>query len=112
MKDDTIKRRESIAKIKEYANIHAFNSFYKGMLKACEILAQMPSADRPQGEWIATTLYVQGKAPKIAVRCSECKRIPLWLGSPILPTKSGNLLEYCPHCGTRMEGADDAVDAV
>lgn len=64
------------------------------------------SADR-QGNWILTTLYVGGKEPKTAVRCSECKRIPLWLGSPILPTKSGNLLECCPHCGARMKGADD-----
>lgn len=61
-----------------------------------------------QGSWVETKIYVHGE-PKIAVQCSECKRIPLWMGSPILPTNSGNL-DYCPHCGMNMKGAcDDEV---
>jgi len=103
--EDTIKRSDAIDAVIK-AEVRA-SIYYKpnwDMVK--KFIADIPSADR-QGYWIVTTLYVQGEAPKIAVRCSECKRIPLWLGTPLLPTKSGNLLEFCPHCGTRMKGADD-----
>lgn len=97
--EDTIKRSDAIRVVDH-------NAPYLSTRDLVNRLYQIPSADR-QGYWIVTTLYVQGKAPKIAVRCSECKRIPLWLGTPLLPTKSSNLLEFCPHCGTRMEGTDD-----
>lgn len=62
-------------------------------------------ADRPQGEWTTIKWYIKGEA-KIAVRCPECKCVPLWLGSPILPTNCGNL-NYCPHCGAYMKGTDN-----
>jgi len=50
--DGYIKKSKAIADIKEYANTHAFNSFHKGMIKACEILTQIPPEDRPQEESI------------------------------------------------------------
>ena len=46
MSDEYIKKSKAIADIKDYANTHTFNSFYKGMMKACEILAQVPPEDR------------------------------------------------------------------
>lgn len=52
MSNGYIKKSKAIADIKEYANTHTFNSFHKGMIKACEILAQISPEDRPQGEWI------------------------------------------------------------
>ena len=58
----------------------------------------LPSADRPQGEWIDMGDFEQ---------CSVCKGTHLkefqsyygkvtWIKTP-----------YCPSCGARMKGADD-----
>lgn len=69
-----------------------------------ERLMVLQSADK-QGSWVETKIYVHGE-PKIAVECSECKWIPLWMGSPILPTNDGNL-DHCPHCGMGMKGDKD-----
>ena len=60
----------------------------------CKI-ESMPSADRPQGEWIPsdTDGFV----------CSVCKN-----GYRNQPTLMGRpMFEYCPVCGARMKGADD-----
>ena len=103
--EDLIKRADAIDEIRKSIIPHDIACTYYSNL-CINTVRRVPSADR-QGHWIVITLYVQGKEPKSAVRCSECKRIPMWLGSPILPTKSGNLLEYCPHCGTHMKGTDD-----
>ena len=104
MSKDTIYREDAI---KVLYQCTPFDPNGIALLEKCEKkIDALPSADK-QGNWVVITLYVQGKAPKPAVRCSECKRIPMWLGSPLLPTKSGNLLEFCPHCGAKMEEADD-----
>ena len=53
----------------------------------------MPSADRPQGEWIdvhANYKYVRA--------CSECG----WQHDVVHYGDS-----FCPHCGAKMKGADD-----
>jgi len=61
-------------------------------------LNSVPSADRPQGEWIDIGDFEQ---------CSVCKGTRLkefqsyygkvtWIKTP-----------YCPSCGARMKGADD-----
>lgn len=63
-------------------------------------------------KWVEIEWVKLGEAPTLAVRCPRCLRVPLWLGSPILPTNSGNL-NYCPHCGMDMKGADDeSVDVL
>ena len=62
-------------------------------------------------KWVEIKVIREGKAPALAVRCPRCLRVPLWLGSPILPTNSGNL-DYCPHCGEDMKGADDDSDSI
>jgi len=60
----------------------------------------MPSADRPQGEWVDMGDFEQ---------CSVCKGTRLkefqsyygkvtWIKTP-----------YCPSCGAKMKGADDEV---
>jgi hypothetical protein len=62
------------------------------------IRRDIPSADRPQGEWIDMGDFEQ---------CSVCKGTRLkefqsyygkvtWIKTP-----------YCPSCGARMKGADD-----
>ena len=58
------------------------NSAFADAVKA------LPSADRPQGEWIDDDFVGQ-------YRCSECDYYAI------------DEYDYCPHCGARMKGADD-----
>ena len=76
------------------ANSDEHQAWYKAddVYKALEAV---PSADRPQGEWIPsdTDGFV----------CSVCKN-----GYRNQPTLMGRpMFEYCPVCGARMKGADD-----
>jgi hypothetical protein len=57
-------------------------------------IESIPSADRPQGEWIEDNLGT--------VICSECKR-------PRRDNRIGHV-NFCNSCGARMEGADDEID--
>ena len=66
---DLIRRSDAIKAIIEYADTHTFNSYNKGMHKAVSIIEDIPSADRPKGEWIP---------------CSE--RLPTWEHSYCLIT--------------------------
>lgn len=54
-------------------------------------VAQAPTINRPQGEWIKDNLGT--------VICSECKR----------PRRDNriNHINFCNSCGARMKGADD-----
>ena len=52
--NDLISRQDAIEALREAEN-HAFNSFYKGLVKAHKIIANLPSAE-----------------PKI-IRCKDCK---------------------------------------
>lgn len=53
--------------------------------KAIEAL----SADRPQGEWLATDYHDEWYG--LTYKCNIC----------------GSETNYCPNCGARMKGADD-----
>ena len=84
---DLIERTEAIKALYKY-------SFVSKDVIEKEIKA-IPSADRPQGEWIPsdTDGFV----------CSVCKN-----GYRNQPTLMGRpMFEYCPVCGARMKGADD-----
>ena len=72
----------------------------------------IPSADRPQGEWIAVASYsafggseeqwyAHGN-PTAYHYCSVCKE-------QVHLDEFGEemLTNFCPHCGARMKGADD-----
>ena len=66
-----------------------------------KLIEAVPSADRPQGEWIEKIV----DDVKITV-CSSCDKEPTFThfyGS------CGNysLSDFCPNCGARMKGADD-----
>lgn len=61
-------------------------------------LKEIPSTDRPSGEWI----YVDDDVFAGKYYCSNCDNqaeVNLY-GEWILSN-------YCPHCGARMKGADD-----
>ena len=58
----------------------------------------IPSADKPQGEWIKFGL---GRGTRFLF-CTNCKRrieVPLSQGD--------SNYDFCPNCGARMKGVDD-----
>ena len=72
----------------------------------------MPSADRPQGEWLAVSSYdafggseelwnAHGN-PTAFHYCSKCKA-----QSYVNEFGEELLTDYCPNCGAQMKGADD-----
>lgn len=76
---------------------YVVNSAFTDAVKA------LPSADRPQGEWIGY---------EIPSECSVCGHH--WdeyvFGQDIW--HDGSVPNYCPHCGARMKGADDYERAI
>ena len=102
--DDLIRRSDAIEAIvnlhvshdreeifKAYAkNPHSMTTDFEGtLIDAINAVEALPSADRPQGEWISNHdgYWI----------CSEC-------GLRVLIYAKGN---YCPNCGAKMKGADD-----
>lgn len=79
--------------------IRRLNGCGLGKVKTLEYIRKyverLPSADRPQGEWIYPTDVIGFG------RCNNCKA--LWDKSLI----DNIYFKYCPRCGARMEGADD-----
>ena len=65
-----------------------------------DMVQNIPSADRPQGEWIDTGKDPDHSHPLTAIwyRCSECG------------DGTNTKTNYCPNCGCRMKGADDEAD--
>ena len=100
MNDDLIRRSDAINLCEKWRNRtnehHDKNGWYIAdtLLKATK---ELPSADRPQGEWIIEkTLY-----DNYNYRCSYCD----WYECHAYPDVEP--YNYCPNCGARMKGADD-----
>lgn len=67
---------------------------------ACDVIEAIPSADRPQGEWVDAEIPLEsGDTMPIQV-CNLCKTF-----YPLAYTGGGH--RFCPNCGARMKGADD-----
>ena len=63
-------------------------------------LEAVPSADRPQGEWVDAEIPLEsGDTMPIQVR-NLCKTF-----YPLAYTGGGH--RFCPNCGAKMKGADD-----
>ena len=61
----------------------------------------MPSADRPQGEWIDAEIPLESGGSMPIQACNLCKTF-----YPLAYTGGGH--RFCPNCGARMlKGADD-----
>ena len=102
MSKDIIYREDAIWWVKTECNPYGKPTLdFESGKKVIEHLEHMPSADRPQGEWIDMGDFEQ---------CSVCKGTRLkefqsyygkvtWIKTP-----------YCPSCGARMKGADDETD--
>ena len=87
MSDDLISRRDAIDAIREAEN-RAFNGFYKGLVKAHKIIAELPSAQPKKGRWVLHTYM-----PHVAY-CTICER-----NSPY-----NRRWDFCPNCGADMRG--------
>lgn len=95
---DLIRREDAIKAIAEVLSLNRFSSFkdIKNFDKFAErMLRNVPSADRPQGEWksVKASIYPYG----CDVECSICGHR---MGSSFG-------YKYCPMCGADMKGADD-----
>ena len=70
--------------------------------QAIERVQALPSADRPQGEWIEESRHEDSEwlSPMADFyKCSICgKRVNLF---------QMRSYRFCPNCGARMKGADD-----
>ena len=93
---DLIKREDAIKELsKVFANCEPCDKEEASDI-AVTTIKELPSADRPQGEW----LDYNGK-PTTADYSGTCSVCGTW---------SEYLLNYCPNCGCRMRGADDERD--
>ena len=101
MNDDLIKRSDVINLCGKWRNRtnehHDKNGWYIAdtLLKA---IKELPSADRPQGEWIVSD--------KDSV-CSVCGKDEAEFICGTEDWYGYGLSNYCPNCGARMKGAED-----
>ena len=96
MSKDTIYREDAIKAIAE--TIATDDDTSAWLYVAEDMLKGVPSADRPQGEWIKFGL---GRGTRIRF-CTNCERI---IEVP-LPQGDSNY-DFCPNCGAKMKGAED-----
>ena len=89
MSDDLIKRSDAIKALHdEWDECLVVDESGEHIADICEdVIDTIPSADRPQGEWI--------DAKNAGWKCTVCGK---W---------SNGQYDYCPNCGARMKGADD-----
>lgn len=122
--NDLIKREDAIKALRcEYPTMPIFKGLREewaikteGFRKAEEVIMNLPSADRPQGEWVPFE-YGDEKWHK----CTACGVADKYIEYVERPNgTTGKLVairNYCPNCGARMfakdtnvpnkEGADD-----
>ena len=99
MSKDTIYREDAIGAC-AYETLECY--------EARKTIRALPSADRPQGEWIHE-IDDMGIYRQHTVRCSNCKCGFTNAYVVLLCGDTGDLFRYCPNCGARMKGADDEV---
>ena len=97
MSDDTIKRSDAI---KALDNAWINGTSLLDANEAVKQLKDLPSADRPQGEWVDAEIPLEsGDTMPIQV-CNLCKTF-----YPLAYTGGGH--RFCPNCGARMlKGAE------
>ena len=87
MSEDLIKRSDAIETLKE----NVMFEFTEDEEWAVTCLQNLPSADRPQGEWIDRSGGIEGA----------------WNYCSVCGEQAIDLYDFCPNCGARMKGADD-----
>lgn len=91
MNDDLIKRSAAIKVVRHISMEFVDTDTRQKLIEA------IPSADRPQGEWINKHEWANGFYER---ECSICGAM-----KPILMHTAK--VNFCPSCGRRMKGADD-----
>ena len=97
MKDDLIRRSDAIKAVR-----HISMEFVDADTRQ-KLIEAIPSADRPQGEWIYGEHDV---AMCDGYRCDRCGFFVPW----DYEHKSIDFIndyKFCPSCGARMKGADN-----
>jgi hypothetical protein len=84
--EDVVSRQAAIDALKDAEN-HAFNSYYKGLVKAHKIIANLPPIQPKIGHWID----VETLDSALWHACSECGETEFYE------------TDYCPNCGRRMQ---------
>jgi len=96
---DTLPTKES-----EYGEVHAdiqqIDKILEHNRTLCKFIKAIPSANRPQGEWIDAEIPLESGGSMPIQACSLCKTF-----YPLAYTGGGH--RFCPNCGCRMKGADD-----
>ena len=100
---DLIRREDAIKAIAEVLSLNRFSSFkdIKNFDRFAErMLRNVPSADRPQGEWIDAEIPLESGGSMPIQVCNLCKTF-----YPLAYTGGGH--RFCPNCGARMKGANN-----
>lgn len=105
MSKETIYREDAIKAVR--STVAQYVPFLNGInmtlpLECETALRSVPSADRPQGKWIAKTENYHSHWV-----CSECGSWAL-----LEYNEQMCLSNFCPNCGAQMKGADDAEDSM
>ena len=100
MNDDLIRRSDAIEAIHREARLAGGSVAieYADMFQYA--IKDIPSADRPQGEWVDAEIPLESGDTMPIQACSLCKTF-----YPLAYTGGGH--RFCPSCGARMKGADD-----
>ena len=93
MKDDLIKRSDAVGIVQKRLDTpYMQNAWQQGAcLSILRAIEELPSADRPQGEWKPKNHHTD--------YCSNC-------GFEETQWRTADY-NFCPSCGARMKGADD-----
>ncbi len=115
--NDLIRRTDAIKALRlEYPMMPMFKSLREewaikteGFRKAEEVIMSVPSADRPQGEWVPFE-YGDERWHKCTV-CGIADRYIEYVERPNGTTgKLVGVRNFCPNCGADMKGADDETE--
>ena len=103
---DLIRREDAIKALRErWARTTSYDGIGEDIGEECEeVIEAIPSADRPQGEWVLDPNGLDWNIP--AWRCSRCGFVANYIGTEAngLGRNPMNWAgsKYCPNCGCRM----------
>ena len=99
---DLIKREDAIKALRErWARTISYDGIGEDIGEESEdVIKAVPSADRPQGEWIDAEIPLESGGSMPIQACNLCKTF-----YPLAYTGGGH--RFCPNCGAKMKGADD-----
>lgn len=96
MSEDLIKRTDAIKALHEEWNGGWLEATGEWVADNCEaVLNRLPSADRPQGEWVDAEIPLESGGSMPIQVCNLCKTF-----YPLAYTGGGH--RFCPNCGADM----------